>query len=133
MSRIVDADDIRYTRDHEWVMLEDMVATIGITDYAQAELSDVSFVEMPSEGMEINAGDEVVTIESARDSTAVVSPVDGTIVEVNALLEDNPGLLNSDPYGDGWLIRLETTDIMTWRDLLTAEEYEKYAERHVKS
>lgn len=126
MSKVIDADNIRYTRDHAWVMMEDDVATIGMTDYAQRELPDINFVEMPAEGLEVNAGDEMVSIESNRDSASIVAPVDGTVVEVNALLEDNPELLNSDPYGDGWLVRLELVDITTWQDLLTAEEYEEF-------
>lgn len=126
MAKVIDADNIRYTRDHEWVMMEEATATLGVTDYAQSELPDINFVELPAEGLEVNAGDEVVTIESTRDSAAVLSPLDGTVVEVNTLLEENPQLLNSDPYGDGWLIRLEMTDFTTWQDLLTAEEYEEY-------
>lgn len=126
MAKVIDADNIRYTRDHEWVMMEEATATLGVTDYAQSELPDINFVELPAEGLEVNAGDEVVTIESTRDSAAVLSPLDGTVVEVNTLLEENPELLNSDPYGDGWLIRLEMTDVTTWQDLLTAEEYEEY-------
>lgn len=128
MNKIVDADNIRYTKDHEWVMMEDAVATIGITDYAQKDLPDVNFVELPAEGLEVNAGDEVATIESVRDSAAVIAPVDGMVVEINSLLEDNPELINSDPYGDGWILRVEMTDITTWQDLLTAEEYEEYIE-----
>ncbi len=126
MAKVIDADNIRYTRDHEWVMMEEATATIGLTDYAQSELPDINFVELPAEGLEVNVGDEVVTIESTRDSAAILSSVDGTVVEVNTLLEENPELLNSDPYGDGWLVRVEMTDLTTWQDLLTAEEYEEY-------
>ena len=125
MSEVLDADNIRYTRDHVWIMLEDDIATMGMTDYAQGELPGINFVEMPTEGLEVNVGDEVVTIESSRDSLALMAPLDGTVVEVNALLEENPQLLNSDPYGDGWLVRLEMADVKTWLDLLTAEEYEE--------
>lgn len=126
MHKVIDSDDVRYTRDHEWVMMEDLTVTVGITDYAQANLPGINFVEMPSVGLEVNAGDEVVTLESPRDSAAVVAPVDGSVVEVNSLLEENPELLNADPYGDGWLFRVEMTDVTTWQDLLTAEEYEDY-------
>ncbi len=127
MSKVLDADDIRYTKRHEWVMLEDDVVTIGLTDYGQKELGRVTFVDMPAEGVEVNAGDEAVTVESASDSLSVMAPLDGTIVEVNSLLEDAPDLINSDPYGDGWLFRLEATDIKSWSDLMTAEEYEAWA------
>ncbi len=126
MSKVLDADEIRYTKRHEWAMLEDDVVTVGLTDYGQKELGRVTFVDMPSEGVEVNAGDEAVMVESAGDSLSVLTPLDGTIVEVNALLEDAPDLINTDPYGDGWLFRLEATDIKSWNDLLAAEEYEEY-------
>ncbi len=127
MSKVIDADNMRYTKRHEWVMLEDNVVTVGITDYAQGELGgDVSFIDMPVEGVEISAGEEAATVESQNDTLSVLSPMDGTVVEVNQLLEDNPELVSSDPYGDGYLFRLEVTDLSMWRDLLTAEEYEEY-------
>ncbi|MCC8189688.1 MAG: glycine cleavage system protein H, partial [Planctomycetes bacterium] len=105
---------------------EDDVVTVGITDYGQREIAAVSYVELPAEGSELNAGDEAATVESQNDSLSVLSPVDGTVVEVNALLEDAPELVNGDPYGDGWLFRLEITDLSIWQDLLSAEEYEEY-------
>lgn len=126
MSKVIDADNMRYTKRHEWVMLEDDVVTVGITDYGQAEVAAVNYVDMPAEGVEVNAGDEAATVESNSDSLSVLAPLDGTVVEVNSLLEDAPELINSDPYGDGWLFRLELTDLSAWRDLLTAEEYEDY-------
>lgn len=128
MSKVIDADNMRYTKRHEWVMLEDDIATVGITDYAQQDLSSVNYVEMPAEDVDLSIGEEAATVESQNDSLPVLTPMDGTVVEVNALLEDSPELVNSDPYGDGWLFRLEVTNISTWRDLLTAEEYEEYLE-----
>ena len=128
MSKVLDADNMRYTKRHEWVMLEDDIATVGITDYAQQDLSSVNYVEMPAEDVELSIGEEAATVESQNDSLPVLAPMDGTVVEVNSLLEDSPELVNSDPYGDGWLFRLEVTNIATWRDLLTAEEYEEYLE-----
>lgn len=126
MSKVLDADNMRYTKRHEWVMLEDDVVTVGITDYAQKEISDVNYVDMPAEEIELNAGDEAATVESQADSLSVLAPMDGMVVEINRLLEDNPELVNRDPYGDGWLFRLEVTDMANWQDLLTAEEYEEY-------
>lgn len=126
MSKVIDADNMRYTKRHEWVMLEDDMATVGITDYAQSEIPNVNFVEMPAEETELNAGDEAATLESPHDSMSVTVPIDGMVVEINQLLEENPELINADPYGDGWICRLEITDVATWRDLLTAEEYEEY-------
>lgn len=126
MSKVIDADNMRYTKRHEWVLLEDDVATVGLTDYAQLEVPEINFVEMPSEETELTAGEEAATVESPGDSLSVMAPVDGTVVEVNTLLEDNPELVNADPYGDGWIFRLEMTNLAAWRDLLTAEEYEEY-------
>lgn len=128
MSKVIDSDNIRYTKRNEWVMLEDDVVTVGITDYAQRELADINFVEMPAEGAELTTGEEAATLESRDDSLVVMAPIDGLVIEVNKLLEDNPELLNTDPYGDGWLYRMEVTDISPWQDLLTAEEYEEYVE-----
>lgn len=127
MSQVIDADNMRYTKRHEWVMLEDDVATVGITDYGQSEIPGVDIVEMPTDGVELEAGEEAVTVETqGGESLSVVAPFGGTVVEVNGLLEEAPGLLNSDPYGDGWLFRLEVGNISLWNDLLTAEEYEEY-------
>ena len=127
MSQVIDADNMRYTKRHEWVMLEDDVATVGITDYGQGEIPGVDFVEMPTDGVELEAGEEAVTVETqGGESLSVLAPFGGTVVEVNGLLEESPGLLNSDPYGDGWLFRLEVGKISLWNDLLTAEEYEEY-------
>ncbi len=126
MAKVVDSDEIRYTKRHEWAMLEDDVVTVGLTDYGQTELGKVSYVDMPAEGVEVNAGDEAATLESVSDSLSVLTPLDGTVVEINRLLEDAPELVNNDPYGDGWLFRLEVADIKSWRDLLSAEEYEEY-------
>ncbi|MCC8179728.1 MAG: glycine cleavage system protein GcvH [Planctomycetes bacterium] len=125
-STVIDANNMRYTRRHEWILLEDDVVTVGITDYVQQELPEVSYVEMPAEGIELNVGDEVVTLESQGDSLTVIAQFDGVVVEVNQLLEDAPELLNSDPYGDGWLFRQEISDMSSWHDLMTAEEYEEY-------
>lgn len=126
MSKIVDSDDVRYTKRHEWVMLEDDVVTIGVTDYGQREIEGVSLVDLPAEEVEVNAGDEVATVEGNAESLSVLAPMDGLVAEVNRLLEDAPELVNTDPYGDGWLFRLEVTNLSSWRDLLTAEEYEEY-------
>ena len=128
MSKVLDSDKIRYTKRHEWIMLEDDVVTVGVTDYAQQEIPGINYIDMPAEESEVNAGDEAATIESPGDSLSVLAPMDGTVVEINRLLEEAPELVNADPYGDGWLFRLEVTDISSWRDLLTAEEYEEYVE-----
>lgn len=126
MGKVLDADNIRYTRRHEWVQWEDGTATVGITDYAQGEIPGVNTIELPAEGSELNAGDEAAILESPDESLSVTAPLDGVVTETNSLLEDNPGLVNADPYGDGWLFRLDAADAAPWQDFMTAEEYEKY-------
>ncbi|MDR2390889.1 MAG: glycine cleavage system protein GcvH [Planctomycetota bacterium] len=129
MTKVIDANNIRYTKRHEWVLLEDEIATIGLTDRARSEMGEITLVELPAAEVEFQAGDEAATLESKKDSLVVLAPLDGVVTEVNQLLEETPELINSDPYGDGWLFRLELTDIGPWNDLMTAEEYEIYADR----
>lgn len=124
-----DADNIRYTKRGEWVMLDDETVTIGLTDAAQSEIPDIEFVELPTPDEEMSAGEEAVAIESADESLSVAAPLEGRISEVNELLEADPGLINKDPYGDGWIFRMEVQDPTPWLDFMTAEEYEKYLER----
>jgi glycine cleavage system H protein len=96
-----------YTETHEWVTVEDAVATIGITDYAQAQLGDVVFLELPRVGKELEAGDSFGVVESVKAASDLYSPVAGTVAEVNESLNTNPELVNRDPYGDGWLIKVQ--------------------------
>jgi glycine cleavage system H protein len=115
-------EDLRYTKSHEWVRMEDDTATIGITDHAQDELGDVVFVELPDEGDTFDAGDSFGTVESVKAVSDLYTPVGGEVVEVNSALEDAPEHINEDPYGEGWIVKLRTTDEA---DLLSPEEYEK--------
>lgn len=116
-------DDVLYTREHHWIRVEDSVATIGLTDHAQNELGDVVFVDLPEPGTEYHAADEMGCIESVKTSTDLYAPVSGSILEANPLLEKSPDLINRDPYGDGWLVRMKLTDISETEDLLSAEDY----------
>jgi glycine cleavage system H protein len=118
-------DDLQYTRSHEWVRAEDGTVTIGITDHAQEELGDVVFVELPDVGDTIGAGDSFGTVESVKAVSDLYTPVGGEVVEVNSSLEDAPEKINDDPYGEGWIVKLRTTDEA---DLLSPEEYEKVVE-----
>jgi glycine cleavage system H protein len=103
--------DLRYTSEHEWLRQEeDGSVTIGITDYAQAALGDLVYVELPETGMEIDAGGEMAVVESVKAASDVYAPVSGTVLEVNAALVDDPEKINRDPYGDGWLVRLQPAD-----------------------
>jgi glycine cleavage system H protein len=118
-------EDLQYTKSHEWVRIEGDTATIGITDHAQDELGDVVFVELPDEGDTFDAGDSFGTVESVKAVSDLYTPVGGEVVEVNSALEDAPENINEDPYGEGWIVKLRTTDEA---DLLSAEEYEKVVE-----
>jgi glycine cleavage system H protein len=118
-------EDLQYTKSHEWVRIEGDTATIGITDHAQDELGDVVFVELPDEGATFGAGDSFGTVESVKAVSDLYTPVGGEVVEVNSALEDAPENINEDPYGEGWIVRLRTTDEA---DLLSPEEYEKVVE-----
>jgi glycine cleavage system H protein len=118
-------EDLQYTKSHEWVRIEGDTATIGITDHAQDELGDVVFVELPEEGDTFDAGESFGTVESVKAVSDLYTPVGGEVVEVNSALEDAPENINEDPYGEGWIVKLRTTDEA---DLLSPEEYEKVVE-----
>ena len=115
-------EDLQFTKSHEWVRTEGDTATIGITDHAQDELGDVVFVELPGEGDTFDAGESFGTVESVKAVSDLYAPVGGEVVEVNSALEDAPENINEDPYGEGWIVKLRTTDRA---DLLSPEEYEK--------
>ena len=117
--------DLQYTKSHEWVRREEGTATIGITDHAQDELGDVVFVELPEQGTSFSAGDSFGTVESVKAVSDLYAPVGGEVVEVNETLNDSPELINEEPYGGGWMIRLRISED---GDLLSAEEYEKLVE-----
>ncbi|HZC85138.1 MAG TPA: glycine cleavage system protein GcvH [Rubrobacter sp.] len=118
-------EDLQYTKSHEWVRIEGDTATIGITDHAQDELGDVVFVELPEEGATFDTGESFGTVESVKAVSDLYTPVGGEVVEVNSALEDAPENINEDPYGEGWIVKLRTTD---GADLLSPEEYEKVVE-----
>lgn len=122
-------EDNRYAKSHEYVHLEGDVATVGITDYAQKELGDVVFVELPQVGSQLDAADELGSIESVKAVSELFSPVSGEVIEVNEALADNPALVNTDPWGDGWMIRIRVSDPTEVDELMTAEEYDEYIEK----
>jgi len=115
-----DQNDLSYTADHEWVLVEGSVATIGITAYAAAQLGDIVYLDLPDAGTEVSGGTVVGEIESTKSVGELFAPVDGTVVEKNAAVEDAPELVNSDPLGEGWLIKVEFTALP---ELLTLEAY----------
>ncbi|MBE3580444.1 MAG: glycine cleavage system protein GcvH [Thermoanaerobacteraceae bacterium] len=116
---------LRYSKDHEWVEVEGNRARIGITDYAQQSLGDIVFVELPQVGDELTAQDSFGVVESVKSASDVYTPVSGKVVAVNEALLDNPQLINSDPYGKGWLIEIEMSDPSEVDNLLDAESYRK--------
>ncbi len=119
-------EDLLYTNDHEWIRVQDDVITIGITEYAQEQLGDVVYVELPDEGQEIEAEDAFGSVESVKAVSEIYSPIGGKVSEVNELLEDSPEKVNTDPYGDGWMVQLEAADLSALDSLMSPEEYEKY-------
>ncbi|MFH1688459.1 MAG: glycine cleavage system protein GcvH [bacterium] len=114
---------LRYTDEHEWVMIEGKHATVGITDYAQGELGDIVFVELGRPGGEVEKGEAFGTIEAVKAVSELFSPMDGKIVQANEALEDDPMIINRDPYGDGWMIKLEVDPDADLDHLLSAAEY----------
>jgi glycine cleavage system H protein len=122
-------EDSRYAKSHEYINVEGEIGTIGITDYAQKELGDVVFVELPQVGTQLEAGDELGSIESVKAVSELFAPVGGEVVEINERLAEKPELINTDPYGDGWMVRIKVADASEVDELLmTAEEYDEYVE-----
>lgn len=119
-------EDLRYSKEHEWVLVEGNVATVGITDYAQEELGEIVYVELPEVGEKVSKEDAFGVVESVKTVSDVYAPVSGSVVEVNDDLPNNPELINEDPYGDGWMLKIEMSDPDELEDLMTAEEYERY-------
>jgi len=126
-------EDNFYAKSHEYVHMEGEVATIGITDYAQKELGDVVFVELPKVGTQLEFGEELGSIESVKAVSELFSPVSGEVIEVNEKLVAKPDLVNDDAYGDGWMIKVKLSDSTELDDLMSAEEYEEYVEKEAGS
>ncbi len=118
--------DLLYTDQHEWVKLEDGIATVGITDHAQNALGDITFVELPDEGANLAKGDEACAIESAKAAASIYAPGAGTIAAANAALADDPSAINSAPYGAGWVYKIALDDAAELDGLMNAEQYEAY-------
>ncbi len=116
-------DNLSYTKEHEWISIEDNIATVGISDYAQSELGDIVFVEMPNIDDVFDKNDVFGTIEAVKTLADLFLPVSGKIIEINESLESNPELVNSSPYNDGWLVKIEVKDVNELEDLLNSEDY----------
>jgi glycine cleavage system H protein len=120
--------DYLYSREHEWLRVEDDLCVLGITEFAQAELGEVVFVELPEVGQVFDANDELGTIESVKAVAEVFTPVAGEVVEINDAVVDDPELLNEDPHGDGWLIKVRFSSADDLKTMMKAEEYEEYVQ-----
>ena len=116
--------DLKYTKDHEWIKVEGNQAYVGITDYAQNELGDVVFIEIETEGESLEKEEVFGTIEAVKTVSDMFMPVTGKVVEVNPKLEDAPDVVNKDPYGDGWMIKIDIDDMASLDELLDAKGYE---------
>ncbi len=116
-------NDLRYTLTHEWVRIEDKKATVGLTDYAQHQLGDVVFVELPDVGMVLEKESNAGEIESVKAVGDLIMPLSGEIIEINEKLKDNPDLVNSSPFGDGWMIKIDITNPTEIDDLISVKKY----------
>jgi len=121
-------EDLRYSKEHEWVRVEGGVARVGVTDFAQDALGDVVYVDLPEVGSSVEAGRPFGEVESTKSVSDVYSPISGTIVEKNALLDDAPELVNRQPYGDGWLVTIVPSDPSQYENLMEAAAYQAFVE-----
>ena len=117
--------ELKYTKEHEWIKVEGKIATIGITEYAQGELGDIVFVELPDIEAEIAKEQTFGTIEAVKAVSDMYAPISGKVTEVNSALDDDPMVINRDPYGDGWMIKVELSDASELDALLTADQYKE--------
>jgi glycine cleavage system H protein len=121
-------DDLKYTKEHEWLAVNGSVGTVGITHYAQSELGDIVYVELPGAGSPVVAGEEFGTVESVKAVSEIFAPVSGEVLEINAALAAKPETINKDPYGEGWLLKIKLADAKDLDSLMTVAEYRKYIE-----
>ncbi len=116
-------EELRYTKDHEWIRLEGDIATVGITDFAQRELGDIVYVEIETQGETVEHGEVFGTVEAVKTVSDLFMPATGVVEEINEALQSEPELVNSDPYGKGWMIRIRLQDLADYENLLSAQEY----------
>lgn len=117
--------DLKYTKDHEWINFDGDIAIIGVTDFAQKELGDIVFVEVDTEGETLSAGDVFGTVEAVKTVSDLFMPLAGTVDSFNQNLEDNPEVVNSDPYGEGWMVKIKIDDNTDTSELLSADQYKE--------
>ena len=117
--------DLRYTKTHEWVRMNGKIAIVGITDFAQHQLSDLTYVELPAPGDQVTAQEEVAVVESVKAASDIYAPISGIVKDVNSALLERPEIINQDPYGDGWMFKIQPDDPSEYDMLLDAEQYEE--------
>ena len=117
--------DLKYSKDHEWIKIEDGVGTVGITSFAQSELGDIVFIDIDTEGESLEKEEVFGSVEAVKTVSDLFMTVNGNIIEYNSKLDDNPELINSDPYGDGWIVKVAVSDLSELEELLDAHEYNK--------
>ena len=127
------SEDNLYSKDHEWILIQDGVGTIGITDYAQHELGDVVYVDLPEVGDTFEAGDPFGSVESVKAVSEVFCPISGEVIEVNAKLEESPEMINQSPHEKAWMIKVRITNPDELKELLSSEEYEEYLQEQAES
>lgn len=125
-------DDLKYTKDHEWVRLEDGIATIGITAYAAEHLGDVVFVELPDVGGVVKKDESFGSVESVKSVSDCYAPISGTVLETNDLLQDNPETINEDCYGEGWMLKVDVEDESVLDELMTSKEYLEHIKEEIE-
>ena len=119
-------EGLKYSKEHEWVLVENDVATIGISEFAQDELGDIVYVELPHVGEKISKDDPFGSVESVKAVSDIFAPISGSVIEVNDTLPDSPEIINEDPYGDGWLIKVQMTDKDELKELMSSDDYAEY-------
>jgi len=117
--------DLKYSKEHEWIKVEGDVGTVGITDFAQKQLTDIVFVELPEKGKQVEKDKQMAVVESVKSVSDVFAPVSGEVVEVNSKLPDSPEIINKDPYNEGWFVKIKIADKAQLDNLMTAEQYDE--------
>lgn len=116
-------ENLKYTKEHEWILVDGNIATIGVTDYAQSELGDIVYLDIDSDLKEITKGETIGTIEAVKTVSDIFSPFNGTVIEINSTLGESPELINKDPYGEGWMLKAEIKNLSDLDDLLDSKAY----------
>lgn len=121
--------ELKYTKEHEWVKIDGDVATVGVTDYAQEQLTDIVFIELPETGKKVEQGKQAAVVESVKSVSDVFAPLSGEVIEANSALKDNPDKMNQDAFGSGWMFKIKISNKDEAKNLMTAEEYDKFIQK----